>query len=84
MGLLAIRVTPGAKKEALEFGTPLKARIRAPAQDGRANAALEGYLGGLFGKKVRVVSGHKSRMKKIAFDGSEEEFLASLKSSAGK
>lgn len=78
MGHLAIRVTPGASKNALEFGPPLRVRLSAPPIDGRANAALEEYLGGLSGTKVRVVSGHKSRMKTIAFDMDGDAFLALL------
>ncbi len=76
---MRIRVTPGAKKNALEFGPPLKVRLSAPPQDGRANKALEAYLSALAGAKVRIASGRKSRMKAIEFEGSEEDFLASLK-----
>ncbi len=85
MGRLALRVTPGAKKNALEFGPPLRVRLTAPPIDGRANAALEGYLEGLSGMSVRVVSGRKSRIKTIAFESSEDAFLAALlNSQAGK
>jgi len=85
MGRLVLRVTPGAKKDALEFGPPLRVRLTAPPQDGRANEALEGYLEGLSGMKVRIVSGRKSRMKSIAFEGTEDAFLASCRNSlAGK
>ena len=80
MGTLSLRVTPGAKKNALEFGPPLRVRIAAPPHEGKANAALEGYLSALSGAKVRIASGHKGRVKTIVFEGDKGEFLASLKS----
>lgn len=85
MGHLVLRVTPGAKKNALEFGPPLRVRLSAPPIDGRANVALEEYLEGLSGMKVRIVSGRKGRTKAIAFEGAEDAFIAHLRNSlAGK
>ena len=83
MGILSFRVTPGAKKNAIDFGPPLRVRISARPHEGAANEALEEYLSALAGAKVRILSGHKGRMKTITFEGSQEEFLASLKKGEG-
>ena len=67
---LQIRVTPRAKKPGIETagdGT-LVVKVREPAQDGRANAAVIEALAGHFGvakRAVCIVHGHGSRSKLV-------------------
>jgi uncharacterized protein len=68
-GRLAVRVTPGAKVEALEIaGGKLLARVRAKPEDGKANAAVLALLAaalGLAPSKVRLLRGATSREKQF-------------------
>ena len=71
---LAVRAQPGAKKEAVlgRHGDAMKVAVTAPADDGRANAALVECLNSWLGVKrsqVELVSGHKSRNKVFLIRG---------------
>jgi len=67
---LHVRVTPRARKPVVETtgdGT-LVVKVREPAEDGRANAAVIEALAGHFGVPKRAVSilhGHGSRRKLV-------------------
>src|ERR1700704_3281616 len=68
---LAVRVQPGARREALvgwlEDGT-LKLAVAAPPQGGRANRAVEALLAGALGLKARQVTvsrGASARTKTV-------------------
>jgi uncharacterized protein len=67
---LQIRVTPRAKRPGLETagdGT-IVVKVREPAEDGRANAAVIKALAGHFGvakRAVTIVHGHGSRRKLV-------------------
>jgi uncharacterized protein len=67
---LQIRVTPRARKPGIEVagdGT-LIVKVREPAEDGRANAAVEEVLAGHFGvakRAVTILHGHGSRRKLV-------------------
>ena len=76
MSRVRIRVAPGARRSELlgPHGEGWKARVAAPPERGRANAALEELLAGALGiprDKVRVVAGHASRDKVVEVDGLE-------------
>ena len=92
MGQICLQVVPNASVQALEFlpspvtggsglanAPVLKVRLPQRAEDGRANLALQKWLSALSGCPVRIVRGHTSRRKTVAFDVSAEEFLAALK-----
>lgn len=72
--LLTVRVQPGAKKDEVtgfEDGV-LRVRLRAPAIEGRANAALCEYLAQLFDTaktRVKVIRGARGRLKQVAIQG---------------
>jgi uncharacterized protein (TIGR00251 family) len=71
---LAIRVLPRARKTELAGtrGGVLLLRLAAPPVDGAANAALIEWLAGDLGvplRAIRIVSGHRSRDKRVAIDG---------------
>ncbi|MDY6771121.1 MAG: DUF167 domain-containing protein [Candidatus Nanohaloarchaea archaeon] len=52
--------------------------LEAPASQGKANAELTQRLGQRLGEDVAIVSGHKSRRKKIQVDLPKEEVLQRL------
>lgn len=65
---------PGAARSAFagKHGERIKVRIAAPAVDDKANAALIEFLAAHYGvprRSVRIVSGLKSRRKRVAIDG---------------
>jgi uncharacterized protein YggU (UPF0235/DUF167 family) len=66
-GRLAVRVTPGAKLEALQIVEGrLLAKVRAKPEDGRANAAVLDLLAkslGLPTSRLRLLRGATSREK---------------------
>ena len=68
-GRLAVRVTPGARSEALSVeGEALHAKVRAKPQDGAANAAVIGLVAkalGLPPSRVVLLRGERSREKML-------------------
>ncbi len=66
---ISLKVIPGAKKDSYsEDNGVIKVHLRAPAVDGKANAALIGFLAEHFQVKssqVEVIKGLKSRHKII-------------------
>ncbi|HIH18277.1 MAG TPA: DUF167 domain-containing protein [Nanoarchaeota archaeon] len=62
---IQIKVSPGAKKEEVLAGEDgqLLVRVKASAEKGKANAAVEKLLGKYLGKGVRITSGFSSRKK---------------------
>lgn len=68
--ILELHVQPGASRTefAGKHGERLKVRLQARAVDGKANDALVEFLAAHFGvprRNVRIVSGLKSRQKRI-------------------
>jgi uncharacterized protein (TIGR00251 family) len=73
--LLAVHAQPGAKRTEVcgLHGDALKVRVAAPALEDRANEALVEFLAKRFGvarRDVTLVSGAKSREKRIEIRGS--------------
>ncbi len=66
--LFHLRATPGARRNALEAqpdGT-LRAWVRAPAEDGKANAAIASLLAAALGvapSRIALIKGHSTRDK---------------------
>lgn len=71
-GRLAVRVTPGARVEALDIeGGRLIAKVRAKPEDGKANAAVRGLLAealGLAPGRLTLLRGATSREKQFAVE----------------
>jgi len=72
--ILELHVQPGAQRS--EFagmhGERIKVRVAAPAVDDKANGALIEFLADYFGvprRNVSIVSGVKSRSKRVAIEG---------------
>lgn len=72
--LLQVHVQPGAVRSEVAglHGDRLKIRVAAPATEDRANQALLRFLAAEFGvslRSVRLVSGARSRAKRVAIEG---------------
>lgn len=80
---LALKLFPRSRQEGLE-GTHdgrLHIKLLAPAVDGKANAALVGFLARLLGVKktqVLLVTGEKARLKIVEIEGISLEKARSL------
>ena len=71
---LELRVAPGAARSAVvgRHGAKWKVRVAAPAEGGRANAALVRLLAETLAvpqQAVAIVAGHGSRDKTVSLDG---------------
>jgi uncharacterized protein (TIGR00251 family) len=85
MTRLAIRVQPGAKSNEIvgwvadaHGGEVLKIRLRAPAVEGKANAALIAFLAEILGLRSRQIileRGGKSRDKVVCVEGTTREVI---------
>lgn len=93
MTRLSIRVQPGARSDALigwipdgRGGEVLKIRLRAPAVEGKANAALIEFLAQLLGlrrNQIAILRGEKVREKIVAVEGmTMEEIKRRLQAAA--
>jgi uncharacterized protein (TIGR00251 family) len=80
----SMRVQPRASKDEIagEMGGALKVRLRAPAVEDRANEALVEFLAQLLKRPrsaVRILSGERSRTKRIEIQGvTRQQILALL------
>jgi len=81
--ILSIRVQPRASKTEI-FGVmdgALKVRLEAPAVEDRANEALCEFLARLLKTSksaVRILSGHRSRSKRVEIRGVTEQQVLAL------
>ena len=74
MAILRVHVVPNAKIDRVvgEYGDAVKIKLRAPAVEGKANAALLRFLAEqmkLPRHSIVLQRGHKSRDKLIRIDG---------------
>lgn len=72
-----MHVQPGASRSAFAgmHGDRVKIRLAAPPVEGKANAALIEFLAAHYGvprRNVVIVSGLKSRRKKVSIAGGEK------------
>ena len=80
MAILRVHVVPDAKIDSIigEHGGAIKIKLRAPAVEGKANAALIRFLAeqlGLPRQSIALERGHRSRDKLIRIDGLATEDL---------
>ncbi len=71
---LPVKVVPGSSRNAIDgwLGEALKVRVTAPAERGRANAAVEKLVADALGvprRQARVVTGAASARKIVEIDG---------------
>ena len=84
MPILRVHIIPNAKidKVSGEYNSAIKIKLRAPAVDGKANAALRRFLAERLSIPQRAIvleRGERSRDKVIRIDDlSEEEVLRRL------
>jgi uncharacterized protein len=81
--ILAVRVQPRASKTEIAgvLGGALKVRLRAPALEDRANEALCEFLAQLLKtpkSAVRILSGHRSRSKRVEIRGVTQQQVLAL------
>ena len=83
---LRLRVSPGARRPQIagRFGEGWKVRVAEPPERGRANDGVLRLLAGALGVDVRLVSGHASRDKVVAFELAAAEADRLLSAAAGK
>ena len=81
---MRVRVQPRASKNEVAgvIEGALKVRLQAPALEDRANEALVEFLAELLKRPkaaVRILSGHRSRDKRVEIEGvTEQQILALL------
>ena len=89
MAILHLKAKPGSRTNQLQAGAggQLTVRLNAPAQEGKANAALLAYLAAIFGvakSRVVLLSGHTSPFKKVELvdidDAEAQQLIAKLRS----
>jgi hypothetical protein len=71
---LSVKVVPRASRDEVVGwnGGVLRLRVRAPPQDGRANAAVVALLAAALGVRksaVAISTGHASALKRVAVEG---------------
>lgn len=80
---LYVKVKPGSRADQLVYDETglLNVRIKAPAQDGKANACLVEFLARQFKiakSNVTIVAGFTNPHKRIDIKGNEESILSRL------
>jgi uncharacterized protein len=86
---LKVRVTPNAPKNAVVSWTEdeLRLKVKAPAVEGKANAALIEYLSELTKlprSRITIKTGEQSRIKVIEIDGpAQDEVRARIRAQVG-
>lgn len=89
--LLSVRLTPKGGRDAIDgverrpHGAVLKARVRAPAHEGAANAALQDLVADTLGipaSRVRLVAGGATREKTLKIAGDAAALAVALESAA--
>jgi uncharacterized protein (TIGR00251 family) len=74
-----LKVEPGADEFSVKRQDFLVFRLESPAENGQANSELVKRIQHITGKKPGIVSGHRSRRKKIRIDMDEKEFEEQIK-----
>lgn len=73
-----VKVEPGSEEFGVETGYIPKFYLENQAENGRANAELLNQLEVVLGERSGILSGHKSRRKKLKTSLDEEEFRRKL------
>lgn len=78
MAILRVHIVPNAKVDSIagEYGDAVKIKLRAPAVEGKANAALVRFLAGQLEVPRHAIvlrSGQRSRDKLIRINGLTKE-----------
>ncbi|UOQ74313.1 DUF167 domain-containing protein [Hymenobacter cellulosilyticus] len=81
--ILHLKAKPNSRQNQLVVGDDgsLTVRLKAPAQDGKANACLLAYLAEVFGVSksgVELLSGHTAPFKKVRLASVDEAELPAI------
>jgi len=79
---LEVSVQPGAKRNELsgfnEWRGRVEIKIKAEAKDNKANEELEHFLSEIFGCRVEIAKGKKSRQKTVFIPMKQEDVVGVL------
>jgi uncharacterized protein YggU (UPF0235/DUF167 family) len=78
MTQIHVKVEPDSSEFKIETGYMPKIYLENKAENGRANAELLNRLEKILGERPGIMSGHKSRRKKLKTSLDEEEFRRRL------
>lgn len=73
-----VKVEPGSDSFRIEEGSITKVYLTEKAENGRANVELVRRLEKILGVKPGIISGHKSRRKKLKVPLPEKEIYRKL------
>ena len=79
--IIEVSVVPRAGRFRIEKNSKIKVYLKSPPEANKANLELIKEFGKLFGNPVKILSGAKSKKKKIQLPVSEaewNEFLSEL------
>ena len=80
--VLNVKVRPGADRFRLEgvnsWRNNLRVSVSSGARKGKANQELLEELGSILGRKVRILSGSKSREKKLLVEGASRSGVSKM------
>lgn len=74
-----VKVEPDSSEFRIKKGSIPKIYLEQPAENNQANTELVRKLEEITGERVGIVSGHKSRRKKLSVDSSKKEFKQKLR-----
>lgn len=78
-----VKVKPDSPEFKVEDGHIPKIFIESKAENGKANSELKRRLEKKTGEKPGIISGHRSRRKKIVIDMPEGEFRQRMRENHG-
>ena len=78
MAELHVKVEPDSDEFRVETGYMPKIYLENEAENNRANVELLNRLEQILGERPAIISGHKSRRKKLKIDLDKEEFRGKL------
>lgn len=73
-----VKVEPDSSEFKVEMGYMPKIYLKNKAENGRANAELLSKLENILGERPGIISGHRSRRKKLKTSLTKEEFRRKL------
>lgn len=73
-----VKVEPDSSEFKIETGYMPKFYLENKAENGRANVELLNRLENILGERPGIISGHKSRRKKLKTSLTQEEFRRKL------
>jgi uncharacterized protein (TIGR00251 family) len=77
--IITVSVVPNSKKFSISVKDGrVKIMLESPPENNRANIELTTKLSKLLRQEIHLISGHKSKHKKLLINITEEEWLAFL------